>query len=79
MFNAPSPLSPALLTLWATNHGTKRRVCNERGGLSGWVLDEHCNALSQWQRKAWRLECGGTKPWLLWQLWMDNRLAQAAM
>lgn len=79
MLNSPSPLSPALLTLWATNHGTLRRVTNAKGGLSGWQLDEHCNALSQWQRTHWRLECGGTKPWLLWQLWMDNRLAQAAM
>ena len=74
MLNSPSPLSPALLTLWATNHGTLRRVTNAKDGLSGWVLDEHCNALSQWQRTHWRLECGGTKPWLLWQLWMDNRL-----
>ena len=79
MFNARSPLSPALLTLWATNHGTLRRVKGLRGGLSGWQLDEHMNALSQWSRKAWRLELGGTKPHLLWQLWMDNRLAQASM
>ena len=75
MFTEPSPLSPALLTCWAWNHLNQRTS----KGMNGWVLDEHCNALSQWQRTHWRLECGGTKPWLLWQLWMDNRLAQAAM
>jgi hypothetical protein len=72
MFTEPSPLSPALLTLWATNHATTRRVRGESNGLSGWVLDERMNASSLWRRKRHRLDLGGTKPWLLWCLWMDH-------
>ena len=72
MFTDPSPLSPALLTLWATNHGTLRRVNKVRGGLSGWQLDEHMNALNQWRRVRWKLQLGGTKPLVLWQLWMEH-------
>jgi hypothetical protein len=76
MHTNSSPLSPALLTLWATNHGTLRRVQNKKDGLSGWQLDEHCNALSQSQRVYWKLKLGGTKPYVLWQLWMDNWLSK---
>ena len=72
MFTDPSPLSPALLTLWATNHGTLRRVNKVRGGLSGWQLDEHMNVLNQWRRVRWKLQLGGTKPLVLWQLWMEH-------
>ena len=72
MLNDPSPLSPALLTLWATNHGTLRRVNKVRGGLSGWQLDEHMNALHAWQRVRNMKDLGGPKSVLLWSLWFDN-------
>ena len=69
MFTEPSPLSPALLTLWASNHLTQRGT---KGGVTGWVLDEHMNAINAWRRTAKRKELGGTKGWVLWQLWLDN-------
>ena len=72
MFTEPSPLSPALLTCWATNHGTLRRVNKVRGGLSGWQLDEHMNALNAWRRVQHMKELGGPKSKLLWSLWFDN-------
>ena len=72
MFTDPSPLSPALLTLWATNHGTLRRVNKVRGGLSGWQLDEHMNALNCWRRVRHMKDLGGPKSLLLWSLWVDN-------
>ena len=72
MHTDPSPLSPALLTLWATNHGTLRRVNNVKGGLSGWQLDEHMNALNAWRRVRHMKDLGGPKSVLLWSLWFDN-------
>ena len=72
MHTDPSPLSPALLTLWATNHGTLRRVTKAKGGLSGWVLDEHMNALNAWRRVRHMKDLGGPRSVLLWSLWLDN-------
>jgi hypothetical protein len=74
MHTDPSPLSPALLTLWASNHLLLRRVQKTKGGLSGWVLDEQMNALNAWRRTHKRKELGGTKGFVLWQLWLDNWL-----
>ena len=74
MLTDPSPLSPALLTLWASNHLHLRRVKKTKGGLSGWVLDEHMNALNAWRRTHKKKELGGTKGLLLWHLWLDNWL-----
>ena len=68
MFTEPSPLSPALLTLWAWNHLTQRTS----KGMNGWVLDEHMNAINAWRRTHKRKELGGTKGFVLWQLWLDN-------
>jgi hypothetical protein len=72
MHTEPSPLSPALLTLWASNHLLLRRVKKTKGGLSGWVLDEQMNALNAWRRTLKKKELGGTKGFVLWQLWLDN-------
>ena len=68
MFTEPSPLSPALLTLWVWNHRTQRT----KRGLDGWVLDEHMNAMNAWRRSHKKKELGGTKGLVLWQLWLDN-------
>ena len=68
MFTEPSPLSPALLTLWASNHLAQKTS----RGMNGWVLDEHMNAINAWRRTAKRKELGGTKGFCLWQLWLDN-------
>jgi hypothetical protein len=51
-----------------------RRVQKTKGGLSGWVLDEHMNAMNAWRRTAKKKELGGTKGFVLWQLWLDNWL-----
>ena len=69
MHTEPSPLSPALLTCWAWNHLNQKTT---KGGLNGWVLDEHMNALNAWRRTAKKKELGGTKGLLLWHLWLDN-------
>ena len=68
MHTEPSPLSPALLTCWAWNHLNQRTS----KGMNGWVLDEHMNAINAWRRTHKRKELGGTKGFVLWQLWLDN-------